>query len=248
MGSSAAAAWLPFAKASAVGWSPISRTSLPKPPAALKRRYDTWKNTLERFPETLLGSNEREFFYDEDAKEYFFDRDPDLFRHILAFYRTGRLHYPQTECLVSYEEELAFFGIIPDLISDCCYEDYKDKKRENQERLMEERIDAPEKRKDLTFRVTGFFIAVSVLCNIIETIPCKYLAHTYGSISCGDLYEKQFFVLDTACVVIFTIEYLFRLYAAPDRCKFVRSIMSLIDVIAILPYYIGLGLQVNKIF
>uniref|UniRef100_A0A914LIC4 BTB domain-containing protein n=1 Tax=Meloidogyne incognita TaxID=6306 RepID=A0A914LIC4_MELIC len=231
------------------------------------RRYDTWKNTLERFPETLLGSNEREFFYDEDAKEYFFDRDPDLFRHILAFYRTGRLHYPQTECLVSYEEELAFFGIIPDLISDCCYEDYKDKKRENQERLMEERIDAPEKKKDMTFRqkmwtafenphtsttalifyyVTGFFIAVSVLCNIIETIPCKYLAHSFGSISCGDLYEKQFFVLDTACVVIFTIEYLFRLYAAPDRCKFVRSIMSLIDVIAILPYYIGLGLQENK--
>uniref|UniRef100_A0A914KWD1 Uncharacterized protein n=1 Tax=Meloidogyne incognita TaxID=6306 RepID=A0A914KWD1_MELIC len=33
-----------------------------------------------------------------------------------------------------------------------CYEDYKDKKRENQERLMEERIDAPEKKKDMTFR------------------------------------------------------------------------------------------------
>ena len=54
----------------------------------------------------------------------------------------------------------------------------------------------------------------------------------------------QFFVLDTACVIIFTVEYLLRLYAAPDRCKFVRSIMSLIDVIAIMPYYIGLGLQV----
>ncbi|KAF7636104.1 BTB domain-containing protein [Meloidogyne graminicola] len=275
MGSSAAAAWLPFAKASAVGWSPLTRSSLPRPPTALRarelaidhvgdRRYDTWKNTLERFPETLLGSNEREYFYDEDANEYFFDRDPDLFRHILAFYRTGRLHYPQSECLVAYEEELAFFGIIPDLIS--CYEDYKDKKRENQERLMEEKIDAPEKKKDMTFRqkmwtafenphtsttalifyyVTGFFIAVSVLCNIIETIPCKYLTHSFGTISCGDLYEKQFFVLDTACVVIFTIEYLFRLYAAPDRCKFVRSIMSLIDVIAILPYYIGLGLQMS---
>ena len=34
-----------------------------------------------------------------------------------------------------------------------CYEDYKDKKRENQERLMEERIDAPEKKKDMTLRV-----------------------------------------------------------------------------------------------
>lgn len=37
---------------------------------------------------------------------------------------------------------------MPDLISDCCYEDYKDKKRENQERLMEEQIDTPTKIKD----------------------------------------------------------------------------------------------------
>ncbi|PIO58313.1 hypothetical protein TELCIR_20255, partial [Teladorsagia circumcincta] len=64
--------------------------------------------------------------------------------------------------------------------------------------------------------------------------------------SCGDAYERQFFVLDTACVIIFTIEYLLRLYAAPDRCRFLRSIMSVIDVVAILPYYIGLGLQNNK--
>uniref|UniRef100_A0A183BPQ5 BTB domain-containing protein n=1 Tax=Globodera pallida TaxID=36090 RepID=A0A183BPQ5_GLOPA len=281
------AAWLPFARAAAIGWVPIARSSLPKPPAAIQakelvvdhvgdvrlainvsgRRFETWKYTLERFPETLLGSTEKEFFYDEAAGEYFFDRDPELFRHILAFYRTGKLHYPKTECLVAYDDELAFFGIMPDLISDCCYEDYKDKKRENQERLMEERIDTPDKRKkDLTLQqklwtafenphtssvalvfyyVTGFFIAVSVLCNIIETIPCKYLANNV-SITCGDLYEKQFFVLDTACVIIFTVEYMLRLFAAPDRCKFLRSIMSLIDVVAILPYYIGLGLQENK--
>ena len=53
-------------------------------------------------------------------------------------------------------------------------------------------------------------------------------------------------MIDTACVIIFTIEYLLRLFAAPDRCRFMRSIMSVIDVVAILPYYIGLGLQNNK--
>ncbi|KAH7698846.1 Protein SHL-1, partial [Aphelenchoides avenae] len=55
-----------------------------------------------------------------------------------------------------------------------------------------------------------------------------------------------FFVLDTACVIIFTLEYFARLFAAPDRLRFLRSIMSLIDIIAILPYYIGLFLQDNK--
>lgn len=56
------------------------------------RRFETWRNTLEKFPETLLGSNEKEFFYDDETGEYFFDRDPDIFRHILTFYRTGKLH------------------------------------------------------------------------------------------------------------------------------------------------------------
>jgi potassium voltage-gated channel Shal-related subfamily D protein len=46
------------------------------------RRFETWKNTLERFPETLLGSSEKEFFYDEETNEYFFDRDPELFRFL----------------------------------------------------------------------------------------------------------------------------------------------------------------------
>lgn len=46
---------------------------------------------------------------------------------------------------------------MPDLISDCCYEDYKDKKRENQERLMEERLEsADKKKKNLSFQVNNF--------------------------------------------------------------------------------------------
>ena len=44
---------------------------------------------LQKHPDSLLGSHERDFFYDEDAEEYFFDRDPEMFRHILSFFRTG---------------------------------------------------------------------------------------------------------------------------------------------------------------
>ena len=43
-----------------------------------------------------------------------------------------------------------------------------------------------------------------------------------------------------------TAEYLLRLYAAPDRARHATSVMSLIDVVAILPYYIGLGISDNK--
>lgn len=138
------AAWLPFARAAAIGWVPIASNPLPQPPLndetvrredekfvinVSGRRFETWRNTVEKYPDTLLGSSERDFFYDEQTKEYFFDRDPDIFRHILNYYRTGKLHYPKHECLMAYDEELAFFGIIPDVIGDCCYEDYRHRKK-----------------------------------------------------------------------------------------------------------------------
>lgn len=363
------AAWLPFARAAAIGWVPIANKPLPQPPLSDEsarredekfvinvsgRRFETWRNTVEKYPDTLLGSSERDFFYDEQTKEYFFDRDPDIFRHILNYYRTGKLHYPKHECLMAYDEELAFFGIIPDVIGDCCYEDYRDRKRENAERMLDDRISETNGEKELEQRslreqmwrafesphtstaavvfyyVTGFFIAVSVVANVVETVPCTIISKIHQNIrnyrqqemlaaaaaasaaatsaqlnnnrslssatssssnrnhnltdsspgsmtlpgasnqpstfstyysdhynnynyyyqeaenlSCGDTFKVAFFCLDTACVMIFTAEYLLRLYAAPNRCKFMHSVMSLIDVVAIMPYYIGLGIKDN---
>ena len=105
------------------------------------------------------------------------------------------------------------------------------------------------------YYVTGFFIALSVTTNVVETVPCgppTAAASAGGSPaaarfqSCGERYGVELFCLDTACVIIFTVEYLLRLYAAPARCRYVRSVMSVIDIVAILPYYIGLGISDNK--
>ncbi|XP_071784129.1 potassium voltage-gated channel protein Shal-like isoform X2 [Asterias amurensis] len=271
-----AAAWLPFARAAAIGWVPIAPNAMPVAPERHTtineggriilnisgRRFETWRHMLEKYPDTLLGSNEKEFFFDEDSGEYFFDRDPDLFRHILAFYRTGRMHFPREECISSFDEELSFFGVMPEIIGDCCYEDYRDRKRDNAERLMDERSsemgDTPvlHTMREKMWRafenphtgtgalvfyyVTGFFIAVSVFANVVETVTCTPFPGTVEEVSCGTRYEDAFFCLDTACVLIFTVEYILRAYAAPDRCKFMRSVMCVIDVVAIMPYYIGL--------
>ncbi|XP_015207757.1 A-type voltage-gated potassium channel KCND2 isoform X2 [Lepisosteus oculatus] len=277
------AAWLPFARAAAIGWMPVASAPMPPPPREKRRpqdgliilnvsgtKFQTWRNTLERYPDTLLGSTERDFFFHEESNEYFFDRDPDIFRHILNFYRTGKLHYPRHECISAYDEELAFFGIIPEIIGDCCYEEYKDRRRENAERLQDD-ADTENNNDgvvpDMTLRqsmwrafenphtstlalvfyyVTGFFIAVSVIANVVETVPCGSLPNKVRDEPCGERYALAFFCLDTACVMIFTVEYLLRLFAAPSRYKFVRSVMSIIDVVAIMPYYIGLVMTDNE--
>ncbi|XP_028307962.1 A-type voltage-gated potassium channel KCND1 isoform X3 [Gouania willdenowi] len=278
------ATWLPFARAAAVGWLPLAKKTMPKPPIDNSSRSDeilyvnvsgvrfqTWKNTLDRYPDTLLGSSEKEFFYNEDTQEYFFDRDHEMFRHILNFYRTGKLHYPRHECIQAFDEELAFYGIVPEIIGDCCMEEYRDRKKENQERLAEdteanEASDAPlpphstlrerlwrafENPHTSTmalvfYYVTGFFIAVSVIANVVETVPCRPPKGSVKDLPCGEKYQLAFFCMDTACVLIFTFEYLMRLFAAPSRCKFMRSVMSVIDVVAIMPYYIGLVMPENE--
>ncbi|XP_070611549.1 A-type voltage-gated potassium channel KCND2 isoform X1 [Erythrolamprus reginae] len=278
------AAWLPFARAAAIGWMPVASNPMPNAPRHERKRsqdslivlnvsgtqFQTWLDTLERYPDTLLGSSERDFFYHPETQQYFFDRDPDIFRHILNFYRTGKLHYPRQECISAYDEELAFFGIIPEIVGDCCYEEYKDRRRENAERLQDD-IDQDNADEchlpSMTARermwrafenphtstlalvfyyVTGFFIAVSVLANVAETVPCGMTPGAIKELTCGERYDVAFFCLDTACVMIFTVEYLLRLAAAPSRYKFVRSVMSIIDVVAIMPYYIGLVMTNNE--
>ncbi|XP_056665071.1 potassium voltage-gated channel subfamily D member 1 isoform X2 [Monodelphis domestica] len=285
------ATWLPFARAAAVGWLPLAQQPLPAAPRGCEarsdevlvvnvsgRRFQTWKNTLDRYPDTLLGSSEKEFFFDPDSGEYFFDRDPDLFRHILNFYRTGRLHCPRQECIQAFDEELAFYGIVPELIGDCCLEEYRDRKKENAERLAEDEEaelggpggagtdwalppDSPFRQRLwrafenphtstmalVFYYVTGFFIAVSVIANVVETIPCAAGGRAgWREEPCGERFPLAFFCMDTACVLIFTGEYLLRLFAAPSRGRFLRSVMSLIDAVAILPYYIGLFVPKNE--
>lgn len=83
--------------------------------------------------------------------------------------------------------------MLPDVIGDCCYEDYRDRKRENAERLLDDKMSessdanlpvltnirermwrAFENPHTSTaalvfYYVTGFFIAVSVMANVVET-------------------------------------------------------------------------------
>ena len=91
------------------------------------------------------------------------------------------------------------------------------------------------------------FIITSVSAVFLETIPFIY-----------EPLKIQFFWFDTAAIAVFTVEYLMRIYAAPEqdsdrsgilgRLSFMRKPTSIIDLVAIAPYYLQFILAVDLRF
>ena len=47
-------------------------------------------------------------------------------------------------------------------------------------------------------------------------------------------------ILEIICIFWFTLEYMIRILSCPDKKKFLSSVMNSIDLLAILPFYIGI--------
>lgn len=219
-------------------------------------KYELPKKNLEKFPDTLLGSERKKFFYDAQRMEYFFDRDPVIFKNIAEFYRDGNFHLPSptTGCMEAILDELNFFGIPEHLVSDCCCEhiilgDEEQEKKKKQVATIEKKPShswtAREKLWEFLTNsksckeaaIFGYLFGAVVLLNIsaivAETVP------TDSALNHGEEHAKVFFGIDSFCVGIFTIEYVARLYSAPQRLDFVREMSNVIDLLGIIPYYIA---------
>ena len=76
-------------------------------------RYETLKTTLHRFPDTLLGDEkQRNSFYVESKKAFFFNRCRLSFDAILYYYQSGGiLVRPSSVPLVTFKKEVVFFNL-----------------------------------------------------------------------------------------------------------------------------------------
>jgi hypothetical protein len=79
--------------------------------------------------------------YTEDIKEYFFDRNPDLFVFIMDFYKTGKLHLPDNICVAAFKDELEYFHIDEKCLDFCCSQKYLIKVAEIQDEILKEQED-----------------------------------------------------------------------------------------------------------
>ena len=222
-------------------------------------RVETQLKTLERFPDTLLGDpSRRNRYFDPLRNEYFFDRNRPSFDAILYYYQSaGRLRRPINVPLDVFSEEVKFYELGEKTI---------EKYREDEGFIKEEEKPLPtndfQRQVWLLFEypessmaarmiaiVSVAVILLSIVTFCLETLP-DLKGHTFTNITANGTiitedesvnFNEPFFIIETICIIWFTFEFLTRFAAAPNHLGFFKNVMNLIDLLAIIPYFITLG-------
>ena len=221
------------------------------------QRYETQLRTLNRFPDTLLGDPlKRKQFWDSRRNEFFIDRHRPSFQAVLYYYQSGgRLRRPIEVPEDIFLEELEFYQIGEDTIRD-----YKEKegfimevvrpmpKLEWQRRLWmlcEEPDSSRTARVFAIISVTCIMISIVNFC--LETLPAFENTHCENQSIIVDgkevfkelpNYADAFFVIESVCVTWFTVEFFLRSISCPSKVSFIKNIMNIFDLLAIIPYFI----------
>uniref|UniRef100_A0A3B3HXT4 Potassium voltage-gated channel modifier subfamily V member 1 n=1 Tax=Oryzias latipes TaxID=8090 RepID=A0A3B3HXT4_ORYLA len=214
---------------------------------------------LASHPETRLGKLARcspdsvlELCDDADfmQNEFFFDRNSQTFQYVVKFYRTGHLHVMEELCEISFLQEIKYWGLDELCIHPCCRERYY--RRKEQRQSLEEQQGFEPNNQDEDFVGAACPALRQRLWDLLEKPESSCAARTVGSLS---MFFVVLSVLNMVLISLdlgqnlggwglgFTGELLVRFLCVRDKCRFGRSIPNLIDLLAVLPFYVTLAVE-----
>lgn len=225
-------------------------------------KHETCKSTLMTLPGSrLTGLMDTE----TPPTEVCFDRHPEVFTHVLQYYRSGKLHCSTNLCGVLLEEEFAFWGISISDVEPCCWAAFQ-KHRDAAEALAQ--IDPSEKNSDpreksskpwqsklwalfddpysstlaMVIAVTSLlFILLSVTAFCLETNrtinPLLQPSANNTSESFSGHISGTLDTIELVCSLWFIVEFLIRVASCPSKCRFFMNVLNIVDLLALFPWF-----------
>lgn len=206
------------------------------------------------------------------TNEFFFDRHPRSFICIIDYYRTGKLHLSDELCVMAFKDDLDYWEIEDYNLDSCCQQRYH-QRRDNVFEEMRKELESLKEHDEELFgtsklqryqkfvwdllekpqtslaaRVVAFvsitFIILSTVSLTLNTIPSiQEIDEKTGHV--GD--NQKLATIEAVCITWFTAEFLMRFASSPSKKKFLKGALNLIDLLAIMPYFISLLLsEANK--
>ncbi|XP_061552653.1 potassium voltage-gated channel subfamily F member 1 [Phycodurus eques] len=203
--------------------------------------------------------------FDPGRKEFYFDRDPDAFRCIIDVYYFDEIHIKRGICPICFIKEMEFWKIEQSALDECCKSDLSEKEGELREIASKVKVILEDMAEDQsatgTQRCQRFLwrlmekpgssfparlvaiasflsVLVSAVVMCVGTVPELQVTDAEGE----PVEHPTLEAIETACMLWFTAEYLLRLAASPNKLDFAFSFMNIVDFMAIMPFYVVLGL------
>ena len=212
-------------------------------------------------------------FIPGDPPEFFFDRNPQNFPAILDMFRTGVLHISAAGCAMVLQADLEYWGVDEESMEACCALKYYPKieicqsekegdiatKRKEIELAEEEDFgmsDLGQLRSYIwntmeypwTSTTAQFMAYFSLVMVLISTVT--FILSTFEELQMNNAGEFRYPMINTIIeaidhivITFFSIEYLVRFICSPRKIRFMMSSMNLVDLLAIIPFYISLLLE-----
>lgn len=233
---------------------------------------------LKRFPQTRLGrllrcnSNEAILELCDDFSpsemEFYFDRNPCFFCYILNFYLTGKIHLVEGLCIVSFCQEIEYWGIREGHLDFCCSNKFHELMafvedqwsqesdvqltRPSTEELSADLFEGSwcaDIRRNIWIRFEK--PAHSTLAKVMAVVSLGVVIGSIISMCIHSMDVKtevenpslRFF--DSFCVFFFSAEFFLRLSVAPSVRTFLRNTLNIIDFMSIVPFYVTIVCDVK---
>ncbi|XP_048789716.1 potassium voltage-gated channel subfamily A member 5-like [Lagopus muta] len=233
--------------------------------------FETQLGTLNQFPDTLLGDPDKRMrYFDPLRNEYFFDRNRPSFDGILYFYQSGgKLRRPVNVSIDVFADEIRFYQLGKEAMErfwedeGFIREEEKPLPHSEFQRQVWLIFEYPESSSSAraTAIVSVLVILISIITFCLETLPefrderevpmsvpsqnggLNSTARDTPPMQSPSSLSDPFFIIETTCVIWFTFELLVRFFTCPSKPEFSRNIMNIIDIVAIIPYFITLGTE-----